>query len=63
MSEHLPTPEQPDVTKMPESELIELSTSLPSAIEPLGIAAMDEYMKRRGEVINSAIANRERDES
>ena len=55
--------ELPDVHKMTEPELIELSTSLSSAIEPLGELAMDEYMKRRGEVIDRAIASRALEES
>jgi len=53
---------QDEVSELTETELIELSTSLPSAVSPLGHLAMDEYMRRRGEVIDQAIADR-RDES
>ncbi|TFB85834.1 hypothetical protein E3O44_12595 [Cryobacterium algoricola] len=59
MSEHLPTPEengQPDVSKMAESELIDIIADISTALTPLGSDAFDEYMRRRGEVLNRAIA-------
>ncbi|WIE74515.1 hypothetical protein [Curtobacterium sp. MCSS17_007] len=49
---------EPDVTSMTEAELIELGTTLPSAVTALGERAMDEYFKRRGEVINRAMEER-----
>lgn len=49
---------EPDVKKMSESELIELGTTLPSAITALGQRAMDEYFLRRGEAINKAMEDR-----
>jgi hypothetical protein len=63
MSEYIPTPEQldpADVRFLPESELIEITANIETALTPLGEAAFDEYMKRRGEVINNAIASRQR---
>jgi hypothetical protein len=49
---------EPDVEKMTEAELIELGTSLPSAVTALGERAMDEYFKRRGEVLDRAMEER-----
>lgn len=53
-----PLPLNRYVHMMTEGELIELSTTLPSAVSPLGKLAFDEYMKRRGKVINRAIEQR-----
>lgn len=47
--------ERLDVTQLSEPELIEIATTLPSAIEPLGELALAEYLKRRGKVINRAL--------
>jgi len=65
MSEHLP-PEKPvDVTKLTEAELIEIICTLPTGVQPIAAEAMDEYSKRRSEVIGRAMAQRalERGES
>lgn len=48
----------PRIEALTESELIELSTTLPSAITTLGRLAFGAYMRRRGEVINRAIEER-----
>lgn len=61
MSERPPLPEPllpVDVRFLSENELIEITANIDTALTPLGAAAFDEYMKRRGEVINSAIAQR-----
>ena len=58
MSEREPLPEtlQPiDVRFLTEPELIEIVANIDTAIAPLGEAAFNEYMKRRGEVIDNAI--------
>ncbi len=44
-----------DVTRMTEPELIEVVTTLPSAVEPIGELAREEYFKRRAGVIDAAI--------
>lgn len=65
MSEHLPPREPVDVTKLTEAELIDIICTLPSGVEPIAAVAMDEYSKRRSEVIGRAMAQRalEEDES
>ena len=55
--------EKVNVADLTEPELIELSTNLPSAVTRLGRQAMDEYMRRRGEVINNAIEAQKRGDS
>lgn len=59
MSELDPTTgEQVDVTALTESELIDIIADLPRSISPLGEAAMEEYDRRRSEVIGRAMAER-----
>jgi hypothetical protein len=58
--EHVPTPEeQPiDVRTLSEAQLIAITADIDTALTPLGEQAFDEYMRRRGEVINQAIVRR-----
>jgi hypothetical protein len=60
MSERLQSSSEPlkpiDVRFLPESDLIEMTADIDVALTLLGKAAFDEYMKRRGDVINEAIA-------
>lgn len=58
MSEYLPPDESVDVTTLTEAELIEIICTLPTGVEPIATLAMDEYSKRRSEVIGRAMAER-----
>ena len=47
-----------DFTNKSESELVDMMLDLEVLSTPLGLAAKAEYMQRRAEVINKALAQR-----